>query len=159
MHCGRARAPRCSKSQESRYRRRALNYLYKLQDQRHVARATAKRKTTVFAHAAEKTTQRNRQEKRRASLRAPVIARGFMTARKMPLSRACLQLFCCASWAPLLSQGRGGGGGFNLRQLPREGSRARGCSPKTPHPPPLPLPPTVARERQRAHQHRCARAC
>src|SRR6266496_3028287 len=88
MHCGQGRAPRRSRSLASRYLRRVLNYLRKLQGQRRAARVKVKRKATMFGHAAEKTTQRTRQEKRPASLRASVIARGFIGARKMPLHRS-----------------------------------------------------------------------
>src|SRR6266496_2604937 len=70
MHCGQGRAPRRSRSLASRYLRRVLNYLRKLQGQRRAARVKAKRKATMFAHAVEKTTQGTRQEKRPASLRA-----------------------------------------------------------------------------------------
>src|SRR6266480_2691551 len=83
MHCGRGQGPRRSRSLASRYLRRALNYLCKLQGQRRAARVKVK-KATMFAHAVEKTTQRTRQEKRPASLRVSVIARAFIAARKMP---------------------------------------------------------------------------
>src|SRR6266487_511503 len=86
MHCGRGRGPRRSRPLASRYLRRVLNYLHKLQGQRRAARVKAKRKATTFAHAVEKTTPRTRQEKRPASLRASVIARRFIAARKMPIA-------------------------------------------------------------------------
>src|SRR5437016_7972811 len=87
MHCARGRAPPRSRSLASRYPRRVLNYLRKPQGQRRAARVKAKRKATMFAHAAEKTTQRTRKEKRPASLRASLIARRFVAARKMPPHR------------------------------------------------------------------------
>src|SRR5437867_1147856 len=51
----------------------------------------------MFAHAAEKTTQRTRQEKRPASLRASLIPRGFLTARKMAVRfspQPCCRVRC-----------------------------------------------------------------
>ena len=101
MHCGRGRGPRRSSSLASRYPRRALNYLRKLQGQRRAARVKAKRKATMFAHAVEKTTQRTRQEKRPASLHASVITRGFIAARKMLLASSELWV---ELWPPLPSR-------------------------------------------------------
>src|SRR5260370_33432823 len=105
MHCGGGGAPRRSRSLTSRYPRRELNYLRKLQGQRRAARVKAKRKATMFAHAAEKTTQRTPQEKRPASLRASVIARRFIAARKMPPHRP-LTFFTAGLPRPSFATGR-----------------------------------------------------
>src|SRR5206468_7546792 len=101
MHCGRVQGQPRSRSLASRCPRRVLNYLHKLQGQRRAARVKAKRKATMFAHAVEKTTPRTRQEKRPASLRASVIARRFIAARKMLLASSELWV---ELWPPLPSR-------------------------------------------------------
>jgi hypothetical protein len=71
----------------------------------------------MFAHAGKKTTQRTRQEKRPASLRASVITRGFIAARKMAI--AFFEVPRAKGAAFIASPPQDGFAGANLGHRPR----------------------------------------